>query len=59
MARTVGRRRRVTPAGGRIYRYYVTREAIADGYDTCPLRSVPVANGQALCWTTSRSYARA
>ena len=26
---------------GRIYRYYVTREAIADGYDTCPVTSVP------------------
>jgi site-specific DNA recombinase len=28
---------------GRIYRYYVTREAIADGYDTCPVTSVPAA----------------
>ena len=24
---------------GRIYRYYVTREAIADGYDTCAVRA--------------------
>ena len=28
---------------GRVYRYYVTREAIADGYDTCPVTSVPAA----------------
>lgn len=26
---------------GRIYRYYVSREAIADGYDTC---AVPAAD---------------
>jgi DNA invertase Pin-like site-specific DNA recombinase len=29
---------------GRIYRYYVTREAIADGYDTCVVTSVPAAD---------------
>jgi hypothetical protein len=29
---------------GRIYRYYVTREAIADGYDTCSMTSVPAAD---------------
>jgi len=29
---------------GRIYRYYVSREAIADGYDTCPVTSVPAAD---------------
>jgi site-specific DNA recombinase len=29
---------------GRIYRYYVTREAIADGYDSCPVTSVPAAD---------------
>jgi site-specific DNA recombinase len=29
---------------GRIYRYYVTREAIADGYDTYPVTSVPAAD---------------
>jgi site-specific DNA recombinase len=29
---------------GRIYRYYVTREAIANGYDTCPVTSVPAAD---------------
>jgi len=28
---------------GRIYRYYVAREAIADGYDTCSVTSVPAA----------------
>jgi site-specific DNA recombinase len=29
---------------GRIYRYYVTREAIAIGYDTCAVTSVPAAD---------------
>ena len=29
---------------GRIYRYYVTREAISEGYDTCPVTSVPAAD---------------
>jgi DNA invertase Pin-like site-specific DNA recombinase len=29
---------------GRIYRYYVTREAIADGYETCAVASVPAAD---------------
>ena len=29
---------------GRIYRYYVTREAIADGYDSCAVTSVPAAD---------------
>jgi hypothetical protein len=29
---------------GRIYRYYVNREAIADGYDACPITSVPAAD---------------
>jgi site-specific DNA recombinase len=29
---------------GRIYRYYVAREAIADGYDTCAITSVPAAD---------------
>jgi site-specific DNA recombinase len=28
----------------RIYRYYVTREAIADGYNTCTVTSVPAAD---------------
>jgi site-specific DNA recombinase len=31
---------------GRIYRYYVTREAIADGYDTCAVTSVPAAEAE-------------
>jgi site-specific DNA recombinase len=29
---------------GRIYRYYVPREAIAGGYDTCAVTSVPAAD---------------
>jgi hypothetical protein len=29
---------------GRVYRYYVTREAIADGYESCPIASVPAAD---------------
>jgi site-specific DNA recombinase len=29
---------------GRIYRYYLTREAIADGYDGCAVTSVPAAD---------------
>jgi site-specific DNA recombinase len=29
---------------GRIYRYYVSRDAIADGYDSCPITSVPAAD---------------
>jgi hypothetical protein len=29
---------------GRIYRYYVSREAIADGYDSCAVASVPAAD---------------
>ena len=29
---------------GRIDRYYVSREAIADGYDSCPVTSVPAAD---------------
>jgi site-specific DNA recombinase len=29
---------------GRLYRYYVTREAIADGYDSCSVTSVPAAD---------------
>jgi len=29
---------------GRIYRYYVSRKAIADGYDACPVASVPAAD---------------
>jgi hypothetical protein len=29
---------------GRIYRYYVSREAIADGYDSCAVTSLPAAD---------------
>ena len=29
---------------GRIYRYCVTREAITDGYESCPITSVPAAD---------------
>jgi site-specific DNA recombinase len=29
---------------GRIYRYYVTREAIADGYESCAVTSVPASD---------------
>jgi hypothetical protein len=29
---------------GRMYRYYVAREAIAEGYDSCSLASVPAAD---------------
>jgi Recombinase zinc beta ribbon domain len=29
---------------GRVYRYYVSREAIADGYDSCPMTSVRAAD---------------
>jgi hypothetical protein len=28
---------------GRIYRYYVTREAISEGYEACPVTSLPAA----------------
>jgi site-specific DNA recombinase len=28
----------------RIYRYYVTRETIPDGYDSCPITSVTAAD---------------
>ena len=33
-----------TTRRGRVHRYYVTREAIAEGYDTCPVTSVPAAD---------------
>ncbi len=32
-----------TRKNGRLYRYYVTTEAIRRGYDTCPLGCVPAA----------------
>jgi site-specific DNA recombinase len=31
----------------RVHRYYVTREAIAEGYASCPVRSVPAADVEA------------
>jgi hypothetical protein len=34
----------LTRRRGRVYRYYVTREAIAEGYDSCPVTSVPAAD---------------
>jgi hypothetical protein len=34
----------LTHRRGRIYRYYVGREATADGYDTFPVTSVPAAD---------------
>ena len=33
-----------TQRHGRIYRYYVAREVIADGYATCAVTSVPAAD---------------
>ncbi len=32
---------------GKLYRFYVTREAIAEGYGTCPVRSVPAGDVEA------------
>ena len=32
---------------GKLHRYYVTREAIAEGYGSCPVRSVPAADVEA------------
>jgi hypothetical protein len=36
-----------TKRRGRVHRYYVTREAIADGYDSCMVKSVPAADVEA------------
>ena len=36
-----------TKRRGRVHRYYVTREAIAEGYDSCPVKSVPAADIEA------------
>ena len=36
-----------TTRRGRMHRYYVTREAIAEGYDSCPVKSVPAADVEA------------
>ncbi|MGE3293539.1 MAG: recombinase family protein [Geminicoccaceae bacterium] len=32
---------------GRVHRYYVTREAITEGYDSCTVKSVPAADVEA------------
>ena len=39
---------------GRIYRYYVTREAIEDGYDGCSVTTVPAADAEGAVLDTSR-----
>jgi hypothetical protein len=44
LARSLGKSQDTEPLSGRVYRYYVTREAIADGYDTCAVTSVPAAD---------------
>jgi hypothetical protein len=36
-----------TKRRGRVHRYYVAREAVADGYDGCPVTSVPAADIEA------------
>ena len=36
-----------TTRRGRVHRYYVTREAIAEGYDSCTVKSVPAADVEA------------
>ena len=36
-----------TKRRGRIHRYYVAREAIAEGYDSCTVKSVPAADIEA------------
>jgi DNA invertase Pin-like site-specific DNA recombinase len=36
-----------TKRRGRVHRYYVTREAIAEGYDSCTVKSVPAADVEA------------
>ena len=36
-----------TKRRGRIHRYYVTREAITEGYDSCTVKSVPAADVEA------------
>ncbi len=41
---------------GRIYRYYVTREAIADGYDSCAVTSVPPPTSRARCSTSVQKF---
>ena len=36
-----------TTRRGRVHRYYVTREAISEGYDSCTVKSVPAADIEA------------
>jgi hypothetical protein len=36
-----------TTRRGRVHRYYVTRAAIAEGYASCPVKSVPAADVEA------------
>ena len=36
-----------TKRRGRVHRYYVTREAITEGYDSCTVKSVPAADVEA------------
>ena len=36
-----------TTRRGRVHRYYVTREAITEGYDSCTVKSVPAADVEA------------
>ena len=36
-----------TTRRGRVHRYYVTREALAEGYDSCQVKSVPAADVEA------------
>ncbi len=47
-----------TRKNGRLYRYYVTREALTEGYDTCPVRSVPAAEVDAVVITQLRAFIR-
>ena len=47
-----------TRKNGRLYRYYVTREALSEGYDTCPVRSVPAAEVEAVVITQLRAFIR-
>ncbi len=47
-----------TRKNGRLYRYYVTREALTEGYDTCPVRSVPAAEVEEVVITQLRAFIR-
>ncbi len=43
---------------GRLYRYYVTREAVTEGYDTCPVRSIPAAEVEQAVISQLRAFIR-